>query len=120
MELRDFINANEANISVHSSRKIVSQLTYGLYSEADKQAVATELAKEFLSPGIRHKHKSDTSDGTSNTIENRPRRLTESPKKLHKMLSCNSRIPSMGSAATGRNVGRNTLIATINCHVTMV
>lgn len=79
LKLRNFFNANEASLPIRSSRTIVNQLSYGLYSEAVEQDVKSELAKVFLSRGICHKPTPDTSDGTSNIIENGPHKFTESP-----------------------------------------
>lgn len=82
LKLLNFFNVNGPNLPVYSSRKIVKQLANGLYSEADEQAVASKLVKEFLSRGIRRKPKPDTFDGISNKIENRPHKFTVSPEKI--------------------------------------
>lgn len=82
MELHDFLNANGANLFEQLSRKIVIQLSYILCVDAYKRAVASELAKEFLSWGIRRNPKPDTSNRNKNKIENIPHKFTESPKNI--------------------------------------
>lgn len=46
--LRDFLNSNDANTPIHSSRKIVIQLARGLYTDREEHKMAIKLAKSIF------------------------------------------------------------------------